>query len=151
MIKFFKQRNNRQLSNDPAVAALFPIFPCGKAAVVQETSKQSLIEKDDDETKIGDNDGLSHVGFASSTSEDEPVMSEHPNEPCEIDHPIRCPHPEPCIIQDGRALKKRLPSIKRKGQLPFLTKSEVQRLSFSCRSAPSDFRTYPAATALEPS
>lgn len=148
MIQSFKQFRKRHLSNDPGIA-LFPLGPCGKALTDEETSKHSLMKKDENEIKIGD-DTLSDVG-PTANSDDESVLMRHPMEPNEIDHPIRCPHPEPCIIQDGRALKERLPSIKRRGQLPFLTKQEVQSLRWDRRAAPSDCQIYPNASAPETS
>eukprot|EP00250_Pteridium_aquilinum_P012501 c20764_g1_i1 orf=300-794(+) len=157
MIESFRKFRKRHLSNDPMIT-LFALGSCRKALAVEEaheegkgrTITRGLMKKDDDETKIGDDDGLSHA-YLATNSDNETVLMRLPMEPPVTDHPIRCPHPEPCILQDGRALKERLPSLKRTGQLPFLTESEVQRLRWSRRAAPSDCRIYPAASAPETS
>eukprot|EP00250_Pteridium_aquilinum_P012503 c20764_g2_i1 orf=347-820(+) len=148
MIESFKKFRKRHLSNDPMIA-LFAHGSCRKSTAVENVVKHVLLKKDDEETKLGDDDGASHADPATSTDKKESVMMRHPMEPPGIDHPIRCPHPEPCILQDGRALKERLPSLKRTGQLPFLTESEVEKLRWSRRTAPSDCHIYPAASAPE--
>ncbi|KAI5057557.1 hypothetical protein GOP47_0027572 [Adiantum capillus-veneris] len=144
MKESFKRFRKRHLSNDPIIT----LFSCGKAVTHEEAVKHGPMKKEEDETQISNEAVLSHPGLEIS-SDNESVLTQHPMEPTEVDHPIRCPHPEPCIIQDGRALKERAPSMKRRGQLPFITESEVQRQRWNRRSAPSDCQIYPAASAPE--
>ncbi|KAL2612687.1 hypothetical protein R1flu_024379 [Riccia fluitans] len=39
---------------------------------------------------------------------------EHPSEPPDIDKPVRCPPPEPCIVHDGRIWKERVVIARRR-------------------------------------
>ncbi|BFI40618.1 hypothetical protein MPTK2_7g11340 [Marchantia polymorpha subsp. ruderalis] len=39
---------------------------------------------------------------------------EHPLEPPDIDKPVRCPPPEPCIVHDGRIWKERVAIARRR-------------------------------------
>jgi len=56
--------------------------------------------------------GVDNVtNFASLNGHDNPQglsYIAHPMEPHDIDRPVRCPPPEPCIMHDGRMWKDRL-------------------------------------------
>ncbi|KAH7298562.1 hypothetical protein KP509_25G049600 [Ceratopteris richardii] len=152
MIESLKQFRKRHLSNDP-ILGLFSLAPCSKVETDEASEAETprkILTKDDEETKIV-YEQVELYGAHEGQSDEEPALKQHPTEPVIVDQPIRCPHPEPCIIQDGRALKERPPSMKRRGQLPFLTAGEVQRLRWNRRTAPNDFQIYPAASAPEPS
>ncbi|XP_076896014.1 uncharacterized protein LOC143548828 [Bidens hawaiensis] len=46
---------------------------------------------------------------------------EHPTEPVDIDQPIRCPLPEPSILNDGRIWKERVTAgAQRRADLPIM-------------------------------
>ncbi|MCO5593382.1 hypothetical protein L7F22_047394 [Adiantum nelumboides] len=147
MKESFKRFRKRHLSNDPIIT-LFSLGSCGRVITNEEVVKHSFMKKEDDEAKVSIEGEFSHASVETS-SENETMLTGHPLEPMEVDHPIRCPHPEPCIIQDGRALKERAASTKRRGPLPFLTAGEVQSMRWNRRSAPSDCQIYPTASAPE--
>lgn len=150
MRESFKQFRKKHLSNDPVIT-FFPLGPCSKSSAVHEAVKHSLIRKGKEETKTTEQDRIPHVDPAVNP-EEELVPTDHPVEPVEIDNPIRCPHPEPGIIQDGRIWKERLQlSIRRRGQLPFMTENEIQRLQGKRHMPSSDRLIFPCASAREPS
>ncbi|XP_077244786.1 cystic fibrosis transmembrane conductance regulator [Tasmannia lanceolata] len=52
---------------------------------------------------------------------------EHPVEPPENDQPVKCPLPEPSILNDGTIWKARLSaSVKRKADLPVVKEAQLE-------------------------
>lgn len=146
MLHHSKQPRKRHLSIDSVITLLNPLGSCRRAISADVIASQRIVAKKDEETEMGSGDMLSQAGV-TRMSDEECILRPHLMEPREIDHPLRCPHPEHGILQDGRALKSRAPSIKRRGSLPFLTNEETQSKRWS--TMPSVCEIYPAASAPE--
>ncbi|KAG0581195.1 hypothetical protein M758_4G235400 [Ceratodon purpureus] len=69
----------------------------------------------DDVSKLNGIDFI--CSFASSNGAEYPdhfVYVPHPEEPDDLDKPVRCPPPEPCIVHDGIVFKDRLTHSRRR-------------------------------------
>ncbi|XP_042489081.1 uncharacterized protein LOC122069191 [Macadamia integrifolia] len=77
---------------------------------------------------------------------------EHPIEPLDNDRPVKCPLPEPSILNDGRIWKERMSANGRRGNLPVMKEGvnlESETVGTKPRSAPSNRLILPSLSAPE--
>ncbi|KAG0591810.1 hypothetical protein KC19_1G203900 [Ceratodon purpureus] len=101
-----------RLESDCTIAAVAAVGTRGGCAMESERMSNG------GESKVN---GADHTAsFSSSNGADFPAeftFVPRPMEPNDLDRPVRCPPPEPCIVHDGIVFKDRLANSRRRSDL----------------------------------
>ncbi|XP_020526156.1 uncharacterized protein LOC18439219 isoform X2 [Amborella trichopoda] len=77
---------------------------------------------------------------------------DHPLEPHDNEQPVKCPMPEPSILNDGRIWKERLAaSVRRRGELPVMKEDNVGPAESPTYSSRKRHQSHPANHVILPS
>ncbi|XP_024387045.1 uncharacterized protein [Physcomitrium patens] len=89
-----------------------------EALLLSEEEGEHHLDGNGGDSKVN---GVNHISsFSSSNGADYPTeftFVPRPMEPTDLDKPVRCPPPEPCIVHDGIVFKDRLANSRRRSDL----------------------------------
>ncbi|KAI5076594.1 hypothetical protein GOP47_0008659 [Adiantum capillus-veneris] len=143
-----KSLAKKQHSNDGTLKCSW-LHSCRKLTGIHEPVKRSLAKGTESHVSVIKKNVAPLVTLVCT--EAETSLTAYPTEPMELDHPIRCPQPEPGVIHDGDFFRKKLQSsTKKTREISFLTEKEVCFLQ-SRQPLSDNWPIFPCASAPEPS
>ncbi|KAH7421245.1 hypothetical protein KP509_13G047600 [Ceratopteris richardii] len=124
----------------------FRLYSCSRTSGVHEPVKRKCVKRE--ESPVSSNlEPITTFTTAINLLSEQPLKM-CPVQPIDIDKTIRCPPPEPAILQDGDLLRNRLPSCRRR-EIMVLPEAEAQKLLHRWHRFPNKLPFFPSASAPE--